>query len=67
MMTFVLGLGGVERSLVAIFPAATAFEPIGVLMFTGWLVWYAAYDDCSKGRCELISDVGTPALSSRAA
>lgn len=42
LMTFILGVGGVERALVAVFPAATAFEPIGVLMFTGWLVWSGA-------------------------
>jgi hypothetical protein len=40
--TFLLGVGGVERFLIGFVPAATALEPIGVLMFAGWLVWHAA-------------------------
>ncbi len=40
--TFVLGIGGVERLLIRFVPAATALEPIGVLMFAGWFVWHAA-------------------------
>ncbi len=56
LMTFVLGLGGVERSLVALVPAATAFEPIGVLMFVGWLVWDAAREWPSKRGTQEISN-----------
>ena len=42
--TYILGLGGMERLLRGVFPAATALEPIGVLMFAGWLVWTAMRD-----------------------
>ncbi|HEV2969303.1 MAG TPA: glycosyltransferase family 87 protein [Pirellulales bacterium] len=40
--TYILGLGGMERLLSGVVPAAVALEPIGVLMFTGWLAWHAA-------------------------
>ncbi len=39
--TYILGLGGTERLLSGVFPAAKALEPIGVLMFAAWLVWHA--------------------------
>jgi hypothetical protein len=45
--TYILGLGGTERLLSGVIPAATALEPIGVLMFTAWLVWHAAQSDKS--------------------
>lgn len=41
--TFLLGIGGMERLLTIWWPAATAMEPVGVLIFAGWLVWHAAH------------------------
>jgi Glycosyltransferase family 87 len=43
--TYILGLGGMERLLSGVFPAAVALEPIGVLMFAAWLVWHTARRD----------------------
>ncbi len=40
--TYVLGIGGMERLLSKAVPAAVALEPIGVLLFAGWLVWHAS-------------------------
>jgi hypothetical protein len=40
--TFVLGVGGVERLLMGWWPATTALEPVGVLIFASWLVWHTA-------------------------
>ncbi len=40
--TFLLGVGGVERLLTSWWPAATALEPFGVLIFASWLVWHVA-------------------------
>lgn len=67
LMTFLLGLGGVERMLVGIFPAATAFEPIGVLMFAGWLVWTAARPDRPSTKGDELVETLPVRLLSRAA
>lgn len=40
--TYLLGVGGVERILIKLAPAATALEPLGVLVFAAWLVQHAA-------------------------
>ena len=42
LTTYLLGVGGVERFLTHWWPAATALEPIGVLIFATWLVYHAA-------------------------
>jgi len=42
LTTYLLGVGGVERFLTCWWPAATALEPIGVLIFATWLVCHAA-------------------------
>jgi hypothetical protein len=39
--TFILGAGGIERVLVKWFPAAPALQPIGVILFAGWLARHA--------------------------
>ena len=42
LTTYLLGVGGVERLADTWWPAATALEPVGVLIFAAWLVWHAA-------------------------
>ncbi len=42
--TYLFSFGGTERMLTAWWPGATMLEPIGVLLFGGWLVWHAAWD-----------------------
>jgi hypothetical protein len=41
LTTYVLGVGGAERLLTSWVPAATALEPVGVLIFATWLLWHA--------------------------
>jgi hypothetical protein len=69
--TFILGVGGVERLLIRFVPAATALEPVGVLMFAGWLVWHAAttkpMHDASEPLAKTELTAGTIAAHSRAA
>ncbi len=57
--TFILGIGGVERLLVGFAPAATALEPLGVLMFAGWLVWHAATTKPACQSSQPLADVRT--------
>ena len=40
--TFLLGSGGAERTLIHWLPAATALQPIGLVVFAAWLVRHAA-------------------------
>jgi hypothetical protein len=42
LATYLLGIGGVERLLMHLWPAATALEPVGVLIFAAWLAWHAS-------------------------
>ena len=41
--TYLFSFGATERLLSEWWPAARALEPIGVLLFAGWLVWHAAW------------------------
>lgn len=43
--TFVLGSGGIERVLVRWVPAATAIQPIGIILFSVWLTRHAVRPD----------------------
>ena len=43
LTTYLLGIGGVERLLTRWWPAATALEPVGVLIFAAWLVWHGYF------------------------
>jgi hypothetical protein len=45
LTTYLLGVGGVERFLMQWCPAATALEPIGVLIFGLWLVRHASSEE----------------------
>jgi hypothetical protein len=47
--TYVLGIGGMERLLCKAVPAAVALEPIGVLLFAGWLAWHASRHAANAG------------------
>jgi hypothetical protein len=42
LTTYSLSVGGVERLLMTWWPATTALEPVGVLIFATWLVSHAA-------------------------
>jgi hypothetical protein len=45
--------------LVGFAPAATALEPLGVLMFAGWLVWHAATTKPACQSSQPLADVRT--------
>ncbi len=60
--TYILGVGGVERLLTRFVPASIALEPVGVLMFVGWLTWHATLTEDNRA-----TDADAPAKLIRAA
>jgi hypothetical protein len=58
---FLLGMGNVERILMRLSPAAVAIQPIGVIVFTVWLVRHAMHE-CAQQRALNSSPGGKPVL-----